>query len=35
MSHEKVQAFSAFFSVLDDDEFTQYVSLNKKIISNT
>lgn len=35
MTHEKVKAFSDFFSALDDEEFRQYVALNKKIISHT
>ena len=33
MTHERVAAFAVFFEVLDDEEFSEYVVLNKKIIS--
>lgn len=33
MTQARVEAFSKFFEVLDDKEFSNYVSLNKKIIS--
>lgn len=35
MTQVKIAAFSDFFAVLSDEEFAQYVSLNKKIISRT
>lgn len=30
---ERIRTFSLLFDALDEDEFTQYVALNKKIIS--
>lgn len=33
MTHDRVSAFARFFEALDDKEFSDYVALNKKIIS--